>query len=305
LYWRSNKKLAGFIRQKRIIKGYFSLKQRIITASFLIPLAIGWLFFLPVEYFSLIAAMLFFLAGREWGRFASATSGLFFAFSFLIALIASYYFIPLPSILQGDIKPLVWAILFTGLGWWCLALSMILRYPGHESWWHNRPWLHWAFGLSTLLPFFWSLLLLRSYKFQIDDGAGSWALLFVMSLVWVADTGAYFTGRALGSRKLLPAVSPNKTIEGLLGGVGAATLLAVIVTVKYHTDMQQSIAMIVRSIFAVLASVLGDLAESLFKRVAGIKDSGSLLPGHGGVLDRIDSLTAALPVFVISYLLLS
>jgi phosphatidate cytidylyltransferase len=305
LYWRSNKKLAGFIRQKRIIKGYFSLKQRIITASFLIPLAIGWLFFLPVEYFSLIAAMLFFLAGREWGRFASATSGLFFAFSFLIALIASYYFIPLPSILQGDIKLLVWAILFTGLGWWCLALSMILRYPGHESWWHNRPWLHWAFGLSTLLPFFWSLLLLRSYKFQIDDGAGSWALLFVMSLVWVADTGAYFTGRALGSRKLLPAVSPNKTIEGLLGGVGAATLLAVIVTVKYHTDMQQSIAIIVSSIFAVLASVLGDLAESLFKRVAGIKDSGSLLPGHGGVLDRIDSLTAALPVFVISYLLLS
>lgn len=249
--------------------------------------------------------MVFFLAGREWGRFSSATSGLFFAISFLIVLIASYYFIPLSSILQGDIKSLVWTILFTGLGWWCLALSMILRYPGHESWWHKRPWLQWFFGLSTLLPFFWSLLLLRSYKFGTDDSAGSWALLFVMSLVWVADTGAYFTGRAFGSRKLLPSVSPNKTIEGLLGGVGAATLLAVVITVKYHTDMQQSIAIIVSSVFAVLASVLGDLAESLFKRVAGIKDSGSLLPGHGGVLDRIDSLTAALPVFVISYLLLS
>lgn len=281
------------------------MKQRIITASILIPLAIGWLFYLPVEYFSLLAALLFFLAGREWGRFSSATSGLFFAVSYLIILMASYYFAPLQSILQGHIAPLVWCVMFVGVLWWGLALIMIMRYPGYEAWWHNRPWLHWMFGLSTLLPFFWSLLLLRGYEFQHDASAGSWALLFVMSLVWVADTGAYFTGRAFGSRKLLPAVSPNKTIEGLLGGVGAATLLAVVVTIKSHTAMQQSIAIIVSSVLAVLASVLGDLTESLFKRVAGIKDSGSLLPGHGGVLDRIDSLTAALPVFVISYLLLS
>ena len=281
------------------------MKQRIITASILIPLAIGWLFYLPVEYFSLLAAVLFFLAGREWGRFSSATSGLFFAVSYLIVLMASYYFAPLQSILQGHVELLVWCLMFVGVLWWGLALTMIMRYPGHETWWHNRPWLHWLFGLSTLLPFFWSLLLLRGYGFQHDASAGSWALLFVMSLVWVADTGAYFTGRAFGSRKLLPAVSPNKTIEGLLGGVGAATLLAVVVTIKSHTAMQQSIAIIVSSVLAVLASVLGDLTESLFKRVAGIKDSGSLLPGHGGVLDRIDSLTAALPVFVISYLLLS
>jgi phosphatidate cytidylyltransferase len=140
---------------------------------------------------------------------------------------------------------------------------------------------------------------------QTDISAGSWTLLFVMSLVWVADTGAYFTGRAFGARKLLPSVSPNKTIEGLFGGVGAASVLAVIVTIKTHTSMHQSFAIIASSILAVLASVLGDLTESLFKRVAGIKDSGSLLPGHGGILDRIDSLTAALPVFVISYLLLS
>lgn len=281
------------------------MRQRIITASILIPLAIGWLFYLPIEYFSLLAALLFFLAGREWGRFSSSGSGLFFAVSYLIVLMVSYYFAPLQFILQGHIEPLIWCVLFIGIAWWGLALNMIMRYPGYESWWCNRSWLHWLFGLSTLLPFFWSLLLLRGYKFQNDGSTGSWALLFVMSLVWVADTGAYFTGRAFGCRKLLPAVSPNKTIEGLLGGVGAATLLAVVVTIKTHSTMQQSIAIIVSSVFAVLASVLGDLTESLFKRVAGIKDSGSLLPGHGGVLDRIDSLTAALPVFVISYLLLS
>ncbi len=281
------------------------MKQRIITASILIPLAIGWLFYLPIEYFSLLAAVLFFLAGREWGRFASSDSGLFFPISYTIVLMASYYFAPLRSVLQGNIDPLIWSVLLAGIVWWVLALVMIMRYPGCETWWRNRPWLLWLFGLSTLLPFFWSLLLLRGYHFQSDAQVGSWALLFVMSLVWVADTGAYFTGRALGSRKLLPAVSPNKTIEGLLGGVGAATLLAVVVTIKNHTEMQQSVAIIISSVLAVLASVLGDLTESLFKRVAGIKDSGSLLPGHGGVLDRIDSLTAALPVFVISYLLLS
>jgi phosphatidate cytidylyltransferase len=281
------------------------LRQRIITASLLIPLAIGWLFYLPVEYFSLLAAVLFFLAGREWGRFSSPDSGVFFAFSYLMVLIISYYFMPVSSILQGLIPLQVWCILSISVVWWVLALIMIMRYPGFESWWYKRLLILWLFGLSTLLPFFWSLLVLRAYHFQLDIIAGSWSLLFVMSLVWVADTGAYFTGRAFGSRKLLPNVSPNKTIEGLLGGVGAASILAIIVTIKTHTSIQHGVAIIVSSILAVLASVLGDLTESLFKRVAGIKDSGSLLPGHGGILDRIDSLTAALPVFVVSYLLLS
>ncbi|ACQ93705.1 phosphatidate cytidylyltransferase [Tolumonas auensis DSM 9187] len=281
------------------------MKQRIITALILIPLAIGWLFYLPVEYFSLLATLLFFLAGREWGRFASPELATLFAVTYTVILIASYYFAPLQFILNGQLQPLIWGILLTAIVWWVGALAMIMRYPGHEAWWQKRKWIQWLFGLCTLLPFFWSLLVLRGYPFHHDPGAGSWVLLFVMSLVWVADTGAYFTGRAFGSRKLLPAVSPNKTIEGLLGGVGAATLLAVIVTINVHSSVKQSVAIIISSMLAVLASVLGDLTESLFKRVAGIKDSGSLLPGHGGVLDRIDSLTAALPVFVVSYLLIS
>jgi len=149
------------------------------------------------------------------------------------------------------------------------------------------------------------LVVLRTYHTPGDHSVGSWRLLFVMSLVWVADTGAYFVGRKFGARKLLPAVSPNKTIEGLLGGVGAASLLAIFVTLARDVTFRESLAIVVSSILAVLASVLGDLTESLFKREAGMKDSGSLLPGHGGVMDRIDSLTAALPVFVISYLLIS
>lgn len=281
------------------------MKQRIITALILIPLAIGWLFFLSAEYFSLLAAVLFFLAGREWGRFSSPDLTTIYATSYTAILCLTYYFSPLHFVLEGMLLPLVKGILFISVAWWLLALVMILRYPGFESWWQSRKSLQWLFGLCTLLPFFWSLLILRSHHYQQDPAVGSWALLFVMSLVWVADTGAYFTGRAFGARKLLPSVSPNKTVEGLLGGVGAATLLAIIVTIKAHSSVQQSVAIIVSSVLAVLASVLGDLTESLFKRVAGIKDSGSLLPGHGGVLDRIDSLTAALPVFVVSYILIS
>ncbi len=281
------------------------MKQRIITALVLIPLAIGWLFFLSAEYFALLAAVLFFLAGREWGRFSSPDLATVYAVSFTAILCLSYYFAPLHLILTGTLQPLVRYILYVSVAWWVLALVMILRYPGYESWWQSRKWLQWLFGLCTLLPFFWSLLVLRGYQYQQNPTTGSWALLFVMSLVWAADSGAYFIGRAFGSRKLLPSVSPNKTIEGLFGGIGAATLLAVIVTIKTHSSIQQSVAIIVSSVLAVLASVLGDLTESLFKRVAGIKDSGSLLPGHGGVLDRIDSLTAALPVFVVSYILIS
>jgi phosphatidate cytidylyltransferase len=281
------------------------LKQRIVTASVLIPIAIIWLFFLPLNQFSIVAGVLFFLAGREWSRFSSISNTLIFAASYVVILILSCWMISFSFQAQGPIPLVLQVILGAGALWWCLALRMILRYPGYEAWWKHHVALKWLFGLLTLLPFFWALVVLRTYHTPGDHSVGSWRLLFVMSLVWVADTGAYVVGRKFGARKLLPAVSPNKTIEGLLGGVGAASLLAIFVTLARDVTFRESLAIVVSSILAVLASVLGDLTESLFKREAGMKDSGSLLPGHGGVMDRIDSLTAALPVFVISYLLIS
>lgn len=281
------------------------MKQRIVTASVLIPIAIIWLFFLPLNQFSIVAGVLFFLAGREWSRFSSISNTLIFAASYVVILVLSCWMISFSFQTQGPIPLMLQVILGAGALWWCLALCMILRYPGYETWWKHHVALKWLFGLLTLLPFFWALVVLRTYHTPDDHSVGSWRLLFVMSLVWVADTCAYFVGRKFGARKLLPAVSPNKTIEGLLGGVGAASLLAIIVTLARDVTFRESLAIVVSSILAVLASVLGDLTESLFKREAGMKDSGSLLPGHGGVMDRIDSLTAALPVFVISYLLIS
>ena len=125
-----------------------------------------------------------------------------------------------------------------------------------------------------------------------------WWLTYLFLLVWGADSGAYFVGRKLGKRKLAPTVSPNKSVEGLYGGI-ATTVVIMLVVQHFYLDLTviQLILFLILSIITVFASVLGDLFESMIKRRAGIKDSGRVLPGHGGVLDRIDSLLAASPIF--------
>ena len=123
-------------------------------------------------------------------------------------------------------------------------------------------------------------------------------LLYVFVLVWSTDTGAYFTGRAIGKRKLAAKVSPGKTVEGFIGGVCLAILVCMTVYLTGYFNVS-FIKFSCSSLLAILFSVLGDLTESMFKREAGIKDSGNLIPGHGGILDRIDSLTAAVPIFTV------
>ena len=125
-----------------------------------------------------------------------------------------------------------------------------------------------------------------------------WWLMYLFLLVWGADSGAYFVGRKLGKKKLAPNVSPNKSVEGLYGGIFTAMLIVVVVEVVYlDLTFAQHILFLILSVITVFSSVLGDLFESMIKRRAGIKDSGRILPGHGGVLDRIDSLLAAAPIF--------
>lgn len=122
--------------------------------------------------------------------------------------------------------------------------------------------------------------------------------MYLFLLVWGADSGAYFVGRKLGKKKLAPNVSPNKSVEGLYGGIFTAMLIVVVVEVVYlDLTFAQHILFLILSVITVFSSVLGDLFESMIKRRAGIKDSGRILPGHGGVLDRIDSLLAAAPIF--------
>ncbi|WP_338036112.1 phosphatidate cytidylyltransferase [Halomonas binhaiensis] len=134
----------------------------------------------------------------------------------------------------------------------------------------------------------------------LRDSGGVW-LLFVLLLVWCADTGAYFFGRAFGKRKLAPKVSPGKSWEGVLGGMGVTAFLAVIFSLWQSLDLGATIVLVVVTLGVTLTSVLGDLLESMLKRHRGLKDSSQLLPGHGGILDRIDSLTAAVPVFALFF----
>ena len=143
---------------------------------------------------------------------------------------------------------------------------------------------------------FRSMMALRMLGYNTDTYTGAWWLLYVMLLVWAADSGAYAFGRLFGKHKMAPKVSPGKTLEGLVGGLITAGVASWLFTYFAPvTEVPNNLLLI--SGVVVIVSVFGDLAESMFKRVAGIKDSSQLIPGHGGVLDRIDSLTAAIPVF--------
>jgi phosphatidate cytidylyltransferase len=281
------------------------LKLRIITALCLIPLVLAAIFLLPLPFFSLFAGGVFLLAGREWGRFIDPRKANVVMVSLALVLIGLMAMVPIERVWSPDLNDTVSLVLYGGALWWLISLALVLIYPRSAAFWQGRLWLKALFALFSLIPFFWALLVLRSYQYEQNPFFGAWLLLFVMSLVWVADSGAYFVGKAFGKNKLCPRVSPGKTIEGMLGGVAAASLLALAVTWAMSLPMQEGIVLLVASMVAVFASVLGDLVESMFKREAGMKDSGSILPGHGGVMDRIDSLTAALPVFIVVVRVLS
>ncbi len=167
--------------------------------------------------------------------------------------------------------------------------------------WQNTLWMRHLFGVLTLVPFFWSIVLLRSQNIETEPYHGAKLVLFVCLLVWAADTGAYFTGKMFGKHKMAPKVSPNKTIEGLLGGMITAILVSWGIGHWFGIEFSGMLSGVVITLCTVIISVLGDLVESMFKRASGIKDSSQIIPGHGGILDRVDSLTAAFPVFTLLY----
>jgi phosphatidate cytidylyltransferase len=179
--------------------------------------------------------------------------------------------------------------------WWGLALLWIQSFPASATLWKPQ-FVRAVMGLLILIPAWLSVVYLRSMV------NGEWVVLLVLLIVAAADVGAYFSGRQFGRTKLAPAVSPGKSWEGVLGGA----LLAVVVAAIYVTvlsDTQHSPKSLIIVVVVALISVVGDLLESMVKRVSGVKDSSDLLPGHGGVLDRVDGLVAALPVISLGFLL--
>lgn len=273
------------------------LKYRLITALILIPIVICALFLLPPMVFAVMTLVVCMLAAWEWGQFAGFVTQeqrLWLAILcgfFLVVMLLSMPVYKNPLDLRQIRIPL-----WLAMGWWVTALLLILTYPRSAVLWRNSRTLAIIFGVLTIVPFFWGIFALRQYGYEQNQETGAWWLLYIMLLVWGSDSGAYFFGKAFGKYKLAAKISPSKTWEGLLGGLLSAALISCLFS--YYAPLNIATEkLVICSIVAVLASILGDLTESMFKREADIKDSGHLIPGHGGVLDRIDSLTAAVAVF--------
>ncbi len=263
-----------------------SLQQRLLTASLLIPLVVWAVLVWPNSVLAGLFALIVLLGADEWaGLMGISHGGKRWGYRFFIAagLLAGWQGLSYPGVLQGVFA--VTALL------WGVAVFVVRRYPQLPLWWQD-PFVQALLGLVLLVPPWMALVFLHG---GTTPETGPHSLLFLLILIWGADSGAFFFGKRWGKRRLIPQVSPGKTWEGLWGALLTTGFLAVVA--NYWLKPGRPLVFAVLCGVVVIYSVLGDLLESVAKRLRGVKDSGSLLPGHGGVLDRIDSLTAAAPVY--------
>ena len=255
-----------------------SLRKRIITALVLVVLFLGVLLWLPPVATVIVMTALVLAGAWEWSAFLRAHLHVTrAAYVVVVALLlpAAWYATALPDGLQ--------VVLLTALVWWLVALAWIIFAPRAVA-----PWSAGLAGVLALVPAWLALVRLR-----LDLPHGAQWVLFTLLLVWSADIGAYFAGHRYGRTRLAPNVSPGKTWEGVLGGFALSAIVAVAGSVWFRLPLYSFVPL---CLAAVGFSIVGDLTESLLKRFAGVKDSGTLFPGHGGVMDRIDSVTSAAPV---------
>jgi len=270
------------------------LRIRVITALVLLPLALLLIFAAPLDWFGVIFALAM-LAGsfefRRLGHMEGSIQGWFMVAAqaaLLFALVRHAAGVPAHAV----------ALLSAGCMVWLLMLLRLLVYRAGEPPDFQYRIVTMACSLAALTFAWIALYALRA------GPAGSWWILVMLLVVWAADTGAYFTGRALGRRKMAPRISPSKTWEGLAGGLAAA-LLAGLAAVRFIPGISAPPGRMAALILVTaVVSVGGDLFISLHKRRTGRKDSGAIFPGHGGILDRLDSLLAAAPFFALGKLLL-
>lgn len=266
-------------------------RTRLLAAAVMAPIAIAAVLFLPTPWMVALGAALFLAGLWEWFNLAEIDDTLartMLLVANLLLMVAIVWASPSDA---GGSLVLFKVAVVVGVLWWLLAMLWLMHYDfasDHDT--HARVFKLAAATLSVV-PAWCALALIHR------DGHG-W-LLVALAIVWAADTGAYFSGRAFGRRKLAPRISPNKTVEGLAGGMLAAVAVAVAGAALLGTGASMLPLVALVAFLTVLFSVVGDLFESLLKRHVGAKDSGNLIPGHGGLLDRLDSVLAALPVFAL------
>ncbi len=282
------------------------LKQRVSTAIVLGIILLALLFYVPVDIFTWLALAIFGYGAYEWSKLAeikNKVNQLIYSAGIMIVgyLIYVYYLDSTLWSITGKITDKNYNLMFVACIWWAISSYLVLIYPRGKRVWQHNLLIKSLFGYLTLVPAWLALVTLREWQHVINFNAGAWLALFVFGIVWAADVGAYFSGKRFGSHKLMPNVSPGKTIEGFVGGIVAVIVLSLVVLWEQQVAYENWPALIVCCVVIGVISAFGDLSESMLKRDAGIKDSGSIFPGHGGLLDRIDSLTAAMPVFLIFF----
>lgn len=255
------------------------LRERVLTALVLGTLLVVLVFWAPATVLAAVISAALMLGAFEWAQFCGWTqmpARLGYAVAIAAAMFAANYWLDSPAAAS---------IFAVAAGWWLIALIWVAAVP------RANPTLAVLVGILVLVPAWLALMALH----RVPE-IGRQLILFLLLLVVAADIGAYFSGRAFGRIKLAPRVSPGKTWEGALGGVVGAQLIAVAGAYWFAFPFLPFIAL---CLGVTVASIVGDLTESMFKRSVGLKDSGTLLPGHGGILDRLDSITAAAPVFAL------
>lgn len=287
--------MVGSTRQRaKGAKTMSELRTRIQTAAILAPLAIAAVLLLDTPGFALVLAALFAFGMTEWARLIGLTS---LASRALLVGIN----VAVMAILWEERGTLVMlGALLVGIVWWPLAALWLRYYRFGEALKRRYAGLKALAGSLIVIPAWAAAVTLHR-----EDSAGPWWVLYVLMLIWVADICAYFAGRRYGRTKLAPNISPGKTRAGLYGALIGCGVFSLIVAIALDHGWQACLGLLFLSFVTVLFSVVGDLFESLIKRHANHKDSGRLLPGHGGIFDRFDSLFAALPVFAVGKLALA
>ena len=276
------------------------LRTRFITACVLLAFFIPVLFFSPVIVLLLVMSVLIALAAWEWGRFIWGIdhhySKIYSLCILFLLLIMTYIKYEFGSVDDSRFIKVREAFLWASVGFWLICVPSILRKKLLFSIQENTHFLALA-GVIVFISDWYALLILRE--------SGLLVLLTVLMIVWTADIGAYFSGKRFGKRKLAPQISPGKSIEGVIGGMIAVCLLS-FCFFQFNSSSNDFFSLIAERytwiglisicIFLTLLSVMGDLFESQLKRLRGLKDSSNLLPGHGGVMDRLDALLPVLPI---------
>jgi phosphatidate cytidylyltransferase len=274
------------------------LKQRVFTALLLAAVFLSGIYYLPLPALAGAFALVVALGAWEWAPLSGLVRRSVRALYALLALAGTFVLYRYGGF-GGDLRrEEVQPVLGLGCLWWCFALLWVRSFPASAGLWNSR-FMRALMGLLILLPAWFAAV----YLLHIEPHGAVMAVLVL--LVAAADIGAYFTGRRFGRHALSPQVSPGKTWEGFWGGVFAVALLSALLwsLLPARFDHLSLAAGVVVALTTSLASVVGDLTVSMVKRESGVKDSSSLLPGHGGLLDRLDSLCAAAPTFALGLLL--